>query len=136
MRLNRVEQACRAFNEIFELCEGCFVDTATFVAGGDFDYLDVRLVQTKKWDLVSVLLEDVRFFSISKPTEVRGSFFDELSVTYLPRLGSPWPDGVEALVPRFDELPELFWTRFVGPVMIEAISARMTVSVSQPEGTS
>ncbi|MFF0249898.1 hypothetical protein [Streptosporangium sandarakinum] len=128
---SKVEAACKKFQEILTSCEGCFIDAISFSAIGGRDYLDIRLVQTQKWDQVTVLLEGVRYFSINKGDDIEGSFVDEISVSYLPKAGSPWPCDAEALLTRFDELPELYWVQAIGPATFNAISTIMTVSTSQ-----
>ncbi|MFF5210863.1 hypothetical protein [Streptosporangium sp. NPDC000396] len=131
MLASRVEAACEKFQEILASCEGCFIDAVSFGTIGGRDYLDVRLVQTQKWEQVTILLEGVRHFSISEGWDIQGSFVDQISVSYLPKTDRPWPVEAERLVTRFDGLPELYWVQLVGPTMISAVAAIMTVSTSQ-----
>jgi hypothetical protein len=128
---SKVESACKNFQELFASCEGSYVDAVAFSAVGERDYLDFKLIQTQKWEVVTVLLEDVRYFKISKGDDLVSVFVDEISVSYLPKIDQPWPDGAEGLVTRFGGLPELYWVRVVGPATISAVAAIMTVSVSQ-----
>ncbi|WP_436763165.1 hypothetical protein [Streptosporangium sp. V21-05] len=131
MLASKVEAACRKFQEIFASCEGSYIDAVTFGAIGERDYLDFKLIQTQKWGVVTVLLEDVRYFKISKGDDLVSVFVDEVSVSYLPKTNQSWPDEAEGLVTRFSGLPELYWVRVAGPATISAVAAIMTVSVSR-----
>ncbi|MFB9681086.1 hypothetical protein [Streptosporangium vulgare] len=131
MLASKAEAACENFQKIFASCEGSYIDAVTFSAIGERDYLDFKLIQTQKWGVVTVLLEDVRYFKISKGDDLVSVFVDEVSVLCLPKTSQSWPDGAEGLVTRFDGLPELYWVRIIGPATISAVAAIMTVSVSQ-----
>ncbi|MEV5414432.1 hypothetical protein AB0K60_37050 [Thermopolyspora sp. NPDC052614] len=130
MLKSEVETACDRFNQVFAHCEGSFIDSVATYATGAVDYVDVKLTQCQKSEFVSMLLEGVRYFSISKGDDIGGSFVDQISVTYLPRVGSPWPEEAEKLVVRFEGLPELYWLRTVGPTEMHAIAAKMVVLTS------
>lgn len=129
--MSEIDRACESFNRVFESCEGCFIDAVIFNADGDSDYLELRLIQTQKWELATVLLERVRYFNIDKGPEIGGSFVDEIKVTHLPAGNLPWPAEAESLVVRFDGLPDLYWVQVIGPTPISGISQIMTVSTSQ-----
>jgi hypothetical protein len=128
---SEVEAACKSFQKVFANCKGSFIDAVAFSAIGERDYLDFKLIQTQKWELVTILLEDVRYFKINKGGDMDGVFVDQISVSYLPKIDQPWPVNAEGLVTRFNGLPELYWVQVVGPVTLSAIAAIMTVSVSQ-----
>ncbi|MFF4985568.1 hypothetical protein ACFY19_00180 [Streptosporangium saharense] len=128
---SKTEAACRKFQEILSSCAGGFIDAVTFSAAGTRDYLDVKLFQTPRWEVVTILFEDVLHFSMSKGTDLEGAFVDEISVSYLPRNDQPWPPGPEKLVPRFDGLPQLYWVRIIGPAMLTVIAPIMNVTVPQ-----
>ncbi|MEV8631249.1 hypothetical protein AB0395_06290 [Streptosporangium sp. NPDC051023] len=128
---SKVRAACEKFQEILTSCEGGFIDTVTLNATREGDDLDVKLLQTQKWEAVAVFFKDVRYFSISKGTDLEGVFVDQILVSHLPKTGQAWPSGAEELVTRFDELPELYWVQFIGPSKLSVIAAIMTVTVSQ-----
>ncbi|MEV5407832.1 hypothetical protein AB0K60_03190 [Thermopolyspora sp. NPDC052614] len=130
MLKSEVETACRRYNQIFAHCEGSFIDSVATYFGGKIGYVDLKLTQCRNWESVGVLLEGVRCFSLSEGDDISGSFVDEISVTYLPQVGSPWPEQAAKLVARFDGLPELRWLRIVGPTAINAIATKVVVYTS------
>jgi hypothetical protein len=61
---------------------------------------------------------------------------DEVAITHLPRLPSPWPvDAVDRLQ-RTEELPELAWLRITGFVEIDALGTIITVYRAQSDDES
>ncbi|MGW5154800.1 hypothetical protein ACWEPN_04875 [Nonomuraea wenchangensis] len=101
-----------------------------FAALGERDQLDIKIVQTRTWPMVSLLLEDVRHVTVGKGPDIESSFIDEIILTPLLRTARTWPAGADGLVTRLDGLPDLYWLRLVGPTTIMAISAIMTISTS------
>lgn len=111
-------------------CVGGFLDIVAFAALGERDQLDIKIVQTGKWPMVSLLLEDVRHVTVDKGPDIESSFIDEITLIPLLRSATTWPVEADGLVTRFDGLPDLYWLRLVGPTTITVISAIMTISTS------
>ena len=59
--------------------------------------------------------------------EVWGAFIDEIAITYLPKLPSPWSADAVGRLERSEALPALAWLRIVGPVEVDALAAIVTV---------
>ncbi|MEV4359346.1 hypothetical protein [Nonomuraea sp. NPDC049625] len=127
---NTVQMTCERAGAVLAHCAGGFLDTVAFAALGERDYLDIKIVQTLKWPMVSLLLEDVRHVTVDKGPDIASSLVDEITLTPLLRTATTWPSEADGLVTRFDGLPDLYWLRLVGPTMITAVGAIMTVSTS------
>ncbi|MGW0810628.1 hypothetical protein [Nonomuraea sp. NPDC002799] len=132
---NTVETTCERAGAVLADCAGGFLDTVSFAALGERDHLDIKIVQTQRWPMVSLLLEDVRHVALGKGPDLESSLVDEVTLTPLLRTAATWPAEADALVTRFDGLPDLYWLRLVGPATITAVGAIITISTSQDFST-
>lgn len=128
---NTVEKTCERAGAVLAHCVGGFLDMVSFTALGERDHLDIKIVQTQRWPMVSLLLEDVRHIAVDKGPDIESSFVDDITLTPLLRTPAAWPAEADALVTRFEGLPDLYWLRLAGPTTITAVGAIVTISTSQ-----
>lgn len=82
---------------------------------------------------IMVSLTHLHYVDTADPTEVWGSFIDEILLDHLPRLPHAWPADATGLVERSPELPELVRLRMVGPSHVDVIAFALTVHTAMSD---
>ena len=59
--------------------------------------------------------------------DVDGAFIDEIAITHLPKLPTPWSVDAVGRLERTKDLPALDWLRIIGPVEVDVLAAIVTV---------
>jgi hypothetical protein len=120
-------------NRAVQSCVNYFIERIT-LTGGNTDNkqnaLDVwlRAEGQEGASKPAIVVSLANLYSV-RPIEpdVWGAFIDEIAITYLPRLPSPWSVDAVARLERSEALPALAWLRIVGPVEVDALAAIVTV---------
>jgi hypothetical protein len=108
-------------------CVGYFVERVSFGVLAQEDSLEIALQGGPSQPDIIVQLTGVLHVSLTKPGELSGCFVDAISLTHLPSLPLPWPDGAAGRVHRFEGLHELAWLQLDGPMAVDVVASTVTV---------
>lgn len=108
-------------------CVSYFVERISFGTVDDGDCVDVFLREGPHKPDIVISLTYLHHVETAEPTEVWGSFIDEILLDHLPRMPHAWPADAIGLVDRSAELPELVRLRIGGPSEVDVIASALTV---------
>lgn len=120
---------CVNASRTLQSCIGYFIERITLDESHADDKestLDVWLREGPWKPDVVISLSGLRFVRPWDP-DLGGAFIDEIALTHLPKLPTPWSVDAVGGLERTVDLPELVWLRIIGPVEVDAIASTVTV---------